>query len=364
MKFLDIANKCILADISIALYRLPNDDVMYLVIDTEKAKTLEFEQLYEKTEGFVFHPYNSKNNPIWFIKPDFVISSEDTNYSDEFVAFIENLTIVNREEEHVQIDQPKQEYLQIVNDLINKLNETDLKKAVYSRTKTIEGKGLEDAIRIFQNLERAYESAFIFFVNISNTISWIGASPELLLLQDDEEMQTMALAGTQQCSDCDVIDIEWDRKEKREQQYVCEYIEKQLKTVGCEFIKGDTRTIKAGNVCHIETPYVIETEDENFWDIVKELHPTPAVCGMPAKLSFEEINSIEKYDRGYYTGFLGPLNIFSETGMYVNLRSARLTNNKIQLFVGGGITAESSAHNEWDETEIKSQTIINILCNE
>jgi len=364
MKFIEIVKKCILADISMALYRLPNDSVIYLVIGKDKAQKLRFQDFSDKAEGFVFHPYNTDNNPIWFINSDYVISSDDNEQSVEFNAFIANLSFVERQEEILQQDQSKQEYLQIVNDLINKLNETDLQKAVYSRTKTFDGKGVDDAIRIFTNLEKAYENAFIFFVNITNEVSWIGASPELLLSQDNDCMQTMALAGTQICLDSDVIDIEWKRKEKREQEYVCKYIEEQLNSTVCQFDKGRTITVKAGNVCHIQTPYTIYADEEKYWELVKKLHPTPAICGLPARDALEEINRIEKYDRGYYAGFLGPLNIFLNTRMYVNLRSARISNNQIQLFVGGGITAESQAHKEWDETEIKSQTIINILCNE
>jgi len=360
MKFYDIVQKCILSDVSMALYRLPKDDRTFLIIDTEKANTLGFASLVSKYEGFVFHSYQkSDRNPVWFINPSFVITSDDKEYSDEFLAFVRNLSESPRENRVCNIDIKELDYKKDVNDLINHINKEKLKKVVYSRTKTVNDKGIKDALDVFVNLDKEYDDAFVFFVNITNELSWIGASPELLLSMDEDEMHTMALAGTQKCVGEDICDVVWESKDKKEQEYVCDYIDSKL--YGLDFIKEDTHTVKAGNVCHLQTKYKIQADDDEYWHIIKSLHPTPAVCGLPAKEAIKAISSFEKHDRAYYSGFLGPLNIFSTTAMYVNLRSARVLQNKMQLFVGGGITADSSACKEWEETEIKSQTIINIL---
>lgn len=362
MNFYDIVKKCILADLSMALYRLPYDDKVFLIIDKKKAKSLSFEELKNKPEGFVFHPYKmSERNPIWFIEPSFVITSEDEIYSKSLFPYIDSLSSVNRKDKKLEKDIEKPEYLNKVNDIINILNESELKKIVYSRLKTVEGKGIEHSVEMFKELEIQHEDAFVFFVNISGELSWIGASPELLLSMDEDGMHTMALAGTQACLDEDIIDKEWDNKDIKEQKYVSDYISSVLDDFDCTYEKGDVKTIKAGNICHLQSPYDIETDDENYWPLVKALHPTPAVCGLPPQEAAVLIDKMESHDRAYYSGFLGPLNIFFNTKMFVNLRSARLCSNSLHLYVGGGITADSIAHKEWEETEMKSKTIINIL---
>lgn len=360
MEFFEIVQKCILADVSMALYRLPNDDKVFLVVDSQKAVPISFAALVDKYEGFVFHPYNkSIKNPVWFINPSFVITSDDKEYSFEFLSFVDNLSPNTKIDRVFHTDIDKIAYLRDINELINHINEKNLKKVVYSRTITIENKGINDALEVFRNLENHYVDAFVFFVNITGELAWLGASPECLLSLDNEGMHTMALAGTQIATDAKLVDVEWVSKDIKEQEYVCEYIDSKL--FGLDFIKSDTNTVRAANMCHLQTKYDIEADDDEYWHIIKSIHPTPAVCGLPTIEATKAISSFEKHDRAYYSGFLGPLNIFSSTAMYVNLRSANVFANKMQLFVGGGITAESSAQTEWDETEMKSQTIINIL---
>jgi isochorismate synthase len=48
-------------------------------------------------------------------------------------------------------------------------------------------------------------------------------------------------------------------------------------------------------------------EGSNLEQIVKLLHPTPAVCGFP-KRNQKLIIKHERYNRKYYTGFVGELN--------------------------------------------------------
>src|SRR6202021_687877 len=96
-------------------------------------------------------------------------------------------------------------------------------------------------------------------------------------------------------------------------------------------------------------------------NLVSELHPTPAVCGIPLNDATQFIKETEGYDRGYYTGFLGPCNMDGKTELYVNLRCAELFADCINLYVGGGITKDSIPENEWEETEMKSKTLLSAL---
>ena len=51
----------------------------------------------------------------------------------------------------------------------------------------------------------------------------------------------------------------------------------------------------------------------------------------------------------------------SAVNFYVNLRCMKIYNNSASLFVGGGITASSIPKKEWEETELKAKTLLNIL---
>ena len=94
---------------------------------------------------------------------------------------------------------------------------------------------------------------------------------------------------------------------------------------------------------------------------IKILHPTPAVSGYPINKAYQVINQYEQYDRGWYSGPIGWVNAAGDGDFCVALRSALIKDNSIYLFSGGGIVLNSIAENEWKETELKFQTIREII---
>jgi isochorismate synthase len=106
------------------------------------------------------------------------------------------------------------------------------------------------------------------------------------------------------------------------------------------------------------------SEKNSYFELKKlldTLHPTPAVCGLPKESSKSFILANENYDRTYYTGFLGEINVDLETALYVNLRCVEIVGTTAIIYVGGGITLESIPENEWSETSNKTFTIKSIL---
>ena len=102
--------------------------------------------------------------------------------------------------------------------------------------------------------------------------------------------------------------------------------------------------------------------DKGLSEIIATLHPTPAVCGYPREKAKAFILKNEKFDRTYYTGFFGELNVDSQTALYVNLRCLeRDTSESLKLYIGGGITAKSKAEHEWEETVSKCRTMEAVL---
>ena len=101
--------------------------------------------------------------------------------------------------------------------------------------------------------------------------------------------------------------------------------------------------------------------------LIRALHPTPAVCGLPRGYAKKFILENEQYDRSFYTGFLGELNIKSDkkkvinSSLFVNLRCMNIDENRVSVFVGGGITKESIAKKEWEETVSKSKIMKRVL---
>jgi len=189
---------------------------------------------------------------------------------------------------------------------------------------------------------------------------WLGATPETLIQFEKNNFETMALAGTMPFEN--TVEVTWGEKEKEEQQYVVDSIVSELEKVTSTLSIGATKTQKAGSLLHLKTPISGTLNSiDSIQILIKVLHPTPAVCGLPKKASKNYILENENYDRKYYTGFLGNIDPKRNSHLFVNLRCMELEGSKAHIYVGGGITELSDPQKEWVETTNKSQIMKRIL---
>jgi isochorismate synthase len=194
---------------------------------------------------------------------------------------------------------------------------------------------------------------------------WLGASPEQLLKSNSANFNTIALAGTQKTNDFQ--EVNWKKKEIEEQQIVTDYIVNKLGTVAQNLEVSKPYSFKAGLLWHIKTDISgILASNFSLQKVIRLLHPTPAVCGLPKDASKAFILENEHYDRTFYTGFLGELNYgdteeTQNSDLFVNLRCMEIVDNQAHLFMGCGITKDSIPEKEWEESVNKSMTMKKIL---
>lgn len=362
--FIKVVDICLKADLPIALYRLPGKDEIILLISRTGFQNISCSQLKNIEKAFVLHPFKeSEDNPILYLKADTIISSVENYISNDILKEINNseLKQKSRHSVHLSEDIRKTDYLKRVKGIVDSISKGDMDKVVFSKTKTIEPFSKYKLRDLFFKMEQTYKDAFVYLVNIEGENLWCGATPELLLDSQKESLNTVALAGTQKFEGNDIDTVEWSCKDVEEQRFVCSHIEQEISNIGLPFVKSKPKTVKAGGVLHIKTEYNIEGGKECFWDLVEQLHPTPAVCGTPRDMSLNVIENVENYDRSYYSGYLGPIDVLSERKLFVNLRCAKWANQRLSLYVGGGVTAQSIPEKEWEETEFKADTLIKLL---
>ena len=82
---------------------------------------------------------------------------------------------------------------------------------------------------------------------------------------------------------------------------------------------------------------------------------------MPKEIAVDFILNNENYNRSYYTGYLGELQLNKCTNLFVNLRCLNYKNDKLGIYVGGGITLASDPLKEWEETVVKAQVMKKVL---
>jgi len=214
-----------------------------------------------------------------------------------------------------------------------------------------------DVTNTFKRLLQTYKNAFVYVWFHPKVGLWMGATPETLIRIQGDTFETMSLAGTQEYKG--EVEVKWKAKELYEQQLVTDYVLDKLKPICSAVTAKKVKTIRAGNLLHLKTQ-ITGSFINNTTNLISILHPTPAVCGFPKEASKTFILEKENYDRAFYTGFLGELNI-PNSELYVNLRCMQYEHDKIKIYVGGGITIDSNAEREWEETVSKTKTIKKVL---
>lgn len=262
-------------------------------------------------------------------------------------------TVIHSEIPNIKIDS-EQEYLDKVNQVISFVKEENLQKLVFSRRKAIGYQQLNLSATFLKLAER-YPNAFVYFF-IRNEKCWMGAFSELLgeFQKSGSEFKTMSLAGTLP------VQEPWSSKEIEEQKPVTEFIENTLSAFGTNLTKSATYDHISGNIKHLRTDFKMKIESENLEKIIEALHPTPAVCGIPKEICTDAIQRFESSPRSLYAGYIR-VETPNEIKYFVNLRCAQFFSDGAIIFVGGGITADSSADKEWRETELKAGAITESL---
>lgn len=280
----------------------------------------------------------------------------------------EILGVVWKKEE-VEVHENKQEFSNVsdknnfestVAKGIQAIKNKEFKKVVLSRKEIIELENF-DLLKTFEKLVQLYPNTFVYCFYHPKVGTWMGATPEQLVKANVNVFETMALAGTQK--DYGSEKIVWEKKEKEEQQYVTDYIVDQLQEVALEVSVTEPYSLKAGSVWHLKTDiWGVLNAGFSLKQVVRLLHPTPAVCGLPKEVSKAFILENENYDRTFYTGFLGELNTsFAvdsvSSDLFVNLRCMQICDSQAHLYMGCGITKDSIPENEWMESVNKSMTM-------
>ena len=103
------------------------------------------------------------------------------------------------------------------------------------------------------------------------------------------------------------------------------------------------------------------SDDASVGHLLADLHPTPAVCGLPKQESHRYILDNESCGRSYYSGFSGPINLDGDTAVYVSLRCMRIFGDRYRLYAGGGILPQSEETMEWNETAAKMQAMLSLI---
>ena len=343
MNLLDNATSCFQKQLPFVLYAKPNETILHGIFQNDERLNV-----FENQSGFVFASFYNEINVVFSLS-DSESCKEEINFEIE-----DNSTqIENKFDKKAQIL-----FEDLVQKGVSEIEKGTFEKVVLSRK--IEVSQSVDFIKSYQNLLKKYPTAFRYLWFHPKVGMWMGATPEQLAKIKDNTFETVALAGTQVFSE----NVIWQEKEIVEQQLVTDYIKSRTENLVEVLQISESYTQKAGNLVHLKSDISGKLKQNvSQLDVINALHPTSAVCGMPLEKARNFIIENEKYNRKYYSGFLGEFQIQEQTNLFVNLRCCDIENDITTIYVGCGITKDSQADKEFIETENKAKTILSILIN-
>lgn len=296
------------------------------------------------------------------VKCDFIFAPFDKS-AHETLAFQFHTNWAMDNLKHIQLPEyssaqlTKSDYLQKVNELIGIIKNSSLDKIVLSRTE-FHMQGHFEIRNFIEDQVKMYPDAFNYMVYIPNELLWIGSTPELLLDTVDAQYHTVALAGTQS------VEVNqqdgWGNKERDEHRFIESFLRNELAERATGFNITPSYTSHAGRMCHIKSDIYFDM-GMPLTSILNVIHPGPAISGFPKEKAMHTISEVEGYDRSYYTGFLGLMSEEATLNLFINLRCMQVFNNGSLLYLGGGITADSDPEAEWEETVLKSSTMLRAM---
>jgi menaquinone-specific isochorismate synthase len=266
---------------------------------------------------------------------------------------------------HITSSRPPSEWQSAVAAARDRIRSGGLDKVVLAREIVIEMSAPIDIIGVLARLRSSFPSSFVFSVD-----GMIGASPELLVSRAGDVVRSHPLAGTAPRSGDPAVDarianaLVASTKDQLEHRLTIDMVHDTL-LPWCSYLdeEAEPSIVAVANVQHLGTlvegrlskplPSVIE--------LVRALHPTPAVGGYPRESALAVIGELEEMDRGRYAGPVGWVDAAGNGRWAVALRCAHVEGSRARLYAGVGVVRDSDVDAELAETQAKLAAMLGAL---
>ena len=245
---------------------------------------------------------------------------------------------------------------------------TPLDKVVFAREASFGFSEDLDPVALLENLKAGTPDCFHFFFQPEEGVAFVGASPERLFRRQGRIIDSEAVAGTRPrgasaSDDARLLEeLLQSDKDRREHEYVRISMQEELAPLAEEFyLDAEPSEMKLASGRHLVSRVRATLRDGvTSLDVLKALHPTPAVGGYPTADAIAAIRAQEPFDRGWYAGpvgWIGP----GAAEFAVGIRSGLVQPRTLSLYSGAGIVTGSTPEGEWDEIEHKIIDFIKVL---
>ncbi|PKO89370.1 MAG: hypothetical protein CVU16_12235 [Betaproteobacteria bacterium HGW-Betaproteobacteria-10] len=231
-------------------------------------------------------------------------------------------------------------------------------KIVLSRRRKIIARQAFSAAPILARL-LDQQGASLVYAHGNGEQVFLGATPERLVRLQGKQLSADALAGTAWPDSMALA----SEKNRHEQSLVVRAVYEALSPLCAHLPQiSPVQAHSAGHLMHLRSKITATVQTgTSLFDLVRALHPTPAVGGFPAAAALAWLTAHGEQRPAWYSGGFGLLSPDGDGEFSVALRSALLQRNTAELHAGAGIVAGSEPQQELAETEAKFGTLLAAL---
>lgn len=242
-------------------------------------------------------------------------------------------------------------------------------KVVLARTLDVHLEEAVDPADVVAHLWEVNRGSHVFLFEPEPGAAVVGAAPETVATLRDGVFHATAVAGSirRGASSREQAELAAkllaSDKDRAEQRIALDDMVARLETVAHQ-IRTDPQphVLTLARIQHLETEIRASVPaGTDVLDLLRLLHPTPAVCGLPRDAALEVLAEEEPFHRGWYAGPVGWFDADGNGIFAPALRSAVSTADGWRLFAGAGIVEGSVPALEWEETGIKFEPVLEAL---
>jgi menaquinone-specific isochorismate synthase len=244
-----------------------------------------------------------------------------------------------------------------------------ISKAVLARTMDVELERRVDPVDVVARLWDVNRGSHVFLFEPASGSAIVGAAPETVATLRDGVFHATAVAGSIRRGDSPREQAELaarllaSDKDRAEQRIALDDMIARLETVAHQ-IRTDPQphVLTLARIQHLETEIRASVPaGVGVLDLVRLLHPTAAVCGLPRDAAMAFLEREEPFERGWYAGPVGWFDAEGNGVFAPALRTGVSMGSGWRLFAGAGIVEGSVPALEWEETGIKFEPMLDAL---
>ena len=226
---------------------------------------------------------------------------------------------------------------------------------------------MADAVSIYRAIRRLNPSPYMFLLKFGER-AVIGASPEMLVRCNGDDLEYRPIAGTRprgktQDEDQRLADeMAADAKEIAEHQMLVDLGRNDLGRVaeyGTVKVAELMKVEKYSHVQHLVSKLTARLRDGfDRFDAFASCFPAGTVSGAPKVRAIQIITELEPTPRGVYAGAVGYFDYGGNMDTCIAIRTLVLENGVAKVQAGAGIVADSVPEKEYEETVHKARALL------